>query len=325
MKLTTIGTALTVSGLLFLASCGGGGGSSSPPVTEPDPPTTEPDPTPDPDPQPDPEPEPPVVEPPLSESDRIKATLAERIEASHIVTQNRGGSFQWRPIIQRTSSWERFGRAHVQGRQLRLADLNSGMADESEYRQLESHGGMSLAQGQRSTTRRGEFAGPDEHSWNDELNVVGWLRHSLFHVGEFAAGSTEHAVGPYTSTFSEIYSIGVWSGTNPTSGSATWTGSMAGIDHARRVLGELSHRVRGAATITIDDFSAPSVDVSFTRVVSTSTGEGQADMVWNDLPLTGGTFRGDELVGHFYGPNQEEAGGVFRRDQISGAFGATRQ
>ena len=38
-----------------------------------------------------------------------------------------------------------------------------------------------------------------------------------------------------------------------------------------------------------------------------------------------GAFQANGLDGRFYGPNHEEAGGVFERDRIIGAFSLTRQ
>ena len=38
-----------------------------------------------------------------------------------------------------------------------------------------------------------------------------------------------------------------------------------------------------------------------------------------------GTFRANGLDGRFYGPNHEEAGGVFERNQIAGGFTLVRQ
>ena len=119
-------------------------------------------------------------------------------------------------------------------------------------------------------------------------------------------------------------SLGDATGTNPVSGSATWSGAMTGLDHSTHQYGELTNRVRGDATITIDDFSSSKADVAFTNIRDTATGAHHGDMTWSSLPLTDGTFWGDGLVGHFYGPNHEEVGGVFLRNQISGAFGATR-
>ena len=53
------------------------------------------------------------------------------------------------------------------------------------------------------------------------------------------------------------------------------------------------------------------------------------DMNWEDIPLTSGSFQSgsgsDQISGQFYGPNHEEVGGVFERNQILGAFGAKRE
>ena len=52
-------------------------------------------------------------------------------------------------------------------------------------------------------------------------------------------------------------------------------------------------------------------------------------MTFNGIPLVGGRFRtgsaGDAIEGVFYGPEHQEAGGVFERGRVFGAFGATRQ
>ena len=51
-------------------------------------------------------------------------------------------------------------------------------------------------------------------------------------------------------------------------------------------------------------------------------------MTWGGLTVTNGTFgtdsEGDSIQGQFYGPNHEEVGGIFERDQFVGAFGAGR-
>ena len=96
---------------------------------------------------------------------------------------------------------------------------------------------------------------------------------------------------------------------------------MAGFDLRK---GSHVSRVEGASSITIDDFSQPMVDVSFTNIKNTSSGDRLPDIVWDDVHLSGGTFTEPGLTGQFYGPNHEEVGGVFFRDNISGAFGASR-
>ena len=110
------------------------------------------------------------------------------------------------------------------------------------------------------------------------------------------------------------------SGTSATSlpvalGSATWEGSMVALDSNHEL-------VRGGATLTIADLATPAVDVALTP-------DGHDAMIWDALPVTRGRFSaragaGNYLRGAFYGPEAQEAGGVFERNQLLGAFGATR-
>ena len=98
-------------------------------------------------------------------------------------------------------------------------------------------------------------------------------------------------------------------------GSATWTGDMVGMDSNNRV-------VRGNASIHLEDFGNPSVDVSLRP-------RGYSDMHWYDIPVTSGGFSAryasnSYIKGEFYGPNAEEVGGVFERNRLLGAFGASR-
>ena len=98
-------------------------------------------------------------------------------------------------------------------------------------------------------------------------------------------------------------------------GSATWAGTMVALDSN-------NEPVRGGATLTIDDLSTPAVDVELTP-------EGYSSMTWDALSVTGGRFSarasaGDSIKGAFYGPEAQEVGGVFERNQLLGAFGATR-
>ena len=101
----------------------------------------------------------------------------------------------------------------------------------------------------------------------------------------------------------------------PLTGSATWRGDMAGLDANSRA-------VRGAAEITVADLSDPLADVTLTP-------RARAAMRRESLPVTGGEFserlRPDDCIrGGFYGREAEEAGGVFERGGIVGAFGAER-
>ena len=103
---------------------------------------------------------------------------------------------------------------------------------------------------------------------------------------------------------------------------------MVGADVGSATATERPDLVQGDATVTADLDNAD-VDVAFTRIVNLGTGGARADMTWTGLPLGDGGFgRGsgeDRIEGRFYGPNHEEAGGIFERDRIVGAFGARRQ
>ncbi len=109
-------------------------------------------------------------------------------------------------------------------------------------------------------------------------------------------------------------------GTNPKrlDGGARWSGRMVGKDM-------LSGRVvTGGAVLEIDGFSASRVDVSFTRI--RGSGVVFEDMAWEDVPVVDGAFASDDgsLEGRFYGDRHQEAGGVFERRSVTGAFGVSR-
>lgn len=82
--------------------------------------------------------------------------------------------------------------------------------------------------------------------------------------------------------------------------------------------------------IDIDDFSNPNIDVEFTDIRNLNDGSDTiANLSWIDVPLTAGTFErrlsNNYIEGAFYGTGHEEVGGVFTRNDMVGAFGATRK
>ena len=89
---------------------------------------------------------------------------------------------------------------------------------------------------------------------------------------------------------------------------------MSGVDYGRP-----NQAVTGTATLDIDNFSNPDIDVAFTGISG-----GRADMRWSNLSVRNGAFDGGSIDGKFYGPNAENVGGTFDRNRIIGAFGATR-
>ena len=170
-----------------------------------------------------------------------------------------------------------------------------------------------------------------------EYGTFGVLRGLLCSIEDSCSESSQ---GAGWSLSTRSYSYGQYPGANPTGmGSATWTGVMTGLDVKRfepdDAIGWLFGGVRldettrwlfGDARIDIDDLSNPDVDVSFTGVRDVKAGTARPDMAWNDLSLTNGAFNdGQTISGMFSGPTQQEVGGVFDRDGITGAFGAKRQ
>lgn len=169
------------------------------------------------------------------------------------------------------------------------------------FQQIHGHSDVPLAIGFRDTGSA------------SYLEYGGWLEHSMFYLTVSDLGSGFHA---------DAYSLGVATGTNPVSGSATWTGSVVGVD--THVI-ERGRAFGGKAEINVD-FVDADVDVAFTYFTFHSeVNNWRPDMIWNDLPLNDGEFGSETIHGIFYGPNHEEVGGVFRRDGLVGSFGGARE
>ena len=125
------------------------------------------------------------------------------------------------------------------------------------------------------------------------------------------------------------YSLGISTGENPSAeGSARWEGLMLGRD--LRASASRGQVIRGDADVTVE-FGAAAItaDVAFTDIVNIETGAAQNDMTWRGMVVEDGGFArrnapGDSVSGRFYGPGEEEVGGVFERDGIAGAFGGRR-
>ena len=119
-------------------------------------------------------------------------------------------------------------------------------------------------------------------------------------------------------------------------GGATWTGHMVGVHRPPEApLGERGRVLRGTARVTLADFQAPAVDVMLTpdslpvmtwKAIPVEEGGGFHEewATTADAPWPGPSNRRSYIRGEFYGPNAEEAGGVFERGGIIGAFGARR-
>ena len=169
------------------------------------------------------------------------------------------------------------------------------------YQEIHGLDGVSLAIGYRAT------------SSESYLGYGGWIDYSMFSLAVRSLDDAFHA---------DAYSLGLESGTDPVSGSATWNGPVIGVDTA---VFERGRTFRGFAEVNID-FANADVDVAFTVMRFHLEGNVvRPDITWSDLPLSDGKFGSDSIQGAFYGPNHEEVGGVFSRDGALGAFGGTRE
>ena len=145
-----------------------------------------------------------------------------------------------------------------------------------------------------------------------------WGEHQTFAVTGLeaaAGGSSQIEFG----AISGAISGGRFSESNPVGGmgTATWRGAMIGESGGKFLSGD--------STI-VYDFSASSVDVRMSGIRDWNTPQTYPDLVWEDLDVRNGTFTDVHSIrGSFYGPNHEEAGGVFDRRNITGAFGAKRE
>ena len=280
-----------VCSVVLLAACGGGGGGGGSGPVAVAPPAQPPPQAPPPVQQPQPPPQP----PPADTNAQVRSALSALIASSDTVTEAstiNGEPFGWTPTIQPTPA------------SLELEDLMK--RDGGRFERLADRRGVSMALIQDATA----------------IDFGGWMSHSFFFVNTWNPVGDD-PLRPSESTFTEAYSVGSASGSNPTSGSATWTGTMAGIDENEGAA-TFGNLVRGDAAVTVG-FASASVNVALTGIRDSSTGGSHGDIRWNGVSMRGGAFSSGTLRGRFYGPNHEEVGGIFLRNRISGAFGARRQ
>ena len=146
----------------------------------------------------------------------------------------------------------------------------------------------------------------------------GWLTESAFSVDMLTIND-----GSNESSLLVGVSYGEESDSRPTgSGSITWTGPMIGMYKTGGI-------VQGHTSIRITDTSSNTISlIEFTNNVSITDGTGVEAMSWNNVPIAAnGTFSSTtegDIDGTFYGTTHMEVGGTFNRNNIIGAFGATR-
>ena len=192
--------------------------------------------------------------------------------------------------------------------QVTLDDLTVGDPD---YQAVMTRNGVTLGQ-YRSETKDADGITAQE------VGYGAWLDHNAFSTS--AASYYRGAVSEgYYAVFVAGYSFGDDSGSRPVGGSATWNGVMTGADL------EFQSPVQGDAAVTVD-FARNNAGVAFTNIKDLGTRSSLPSMEWSGLAIgTDGRFGASDIKATFYGPNHEEVGGVFERNEIVGAFGAKRQ
>lgn len=222
--------------------------------------------------------------------------------------------------------------------------------DVADFVFLERRNGVSLAE---ETVVAQETGHPSFRA------LAGWMDHSFFLIETPRRGVSPGGTAP-DHRYYRAYSAGNATGTDPdlSGGSAaTWSGVMWGLLMTNPDQSEPDAFVHGDATMTVlSPQGNPdlTVDVAFTNIRHEATGARIEDLRWRDLPLRSGSFgispvsadaaeisrhpASQGISGRFYGPNHEEAGGLFgRKDvllgahaaagvraEVSGAFGARR-
>ena len=169
---------------------------------------------------------------------------------------------------------------------------------------------------------RSSYRAPEEdEDWSVDYTVYGgWLSENFFGIeqkrwrGRAQYGSVE---GLETLI---AFSTGTESGSNPVTGSAEWNGLVVALDQTAP-----TRAVNGQASLTFD-FADNTLDVGLSNISGPRT---YNDISWKNLTVRDGRFSdgadSNSLSGSFYGSNHEEVGGVFERNQLIGAFGASRQ
>ena len=118
---------------------------------------------------------------------------------------------------------------------------------------------------------------------------------------------------------------------NPVGGPLTWTGGAVAVDYSvitedRVLVGDSELTVylneRLSDYLGRDEYL---VRVDITDLADVASGNPYDDMTWRNIPLRAGGFETFAIKGQFFGPNHEEVGGIFERDEIIGAFGAIRE
>ncbi len=208
--------------------------------------------------------------------------------------------------------------------------------DLSGFELLEPRRGIALASKARTVV--------EEHFSAFYRTYGAWMDHGFFFVETFTTQGDVVFTHYQTAWFGDANHSGPLTSPGDT---ATWSGVMSGVEASSSSgSGAIVH---GDSAVIVSGLAAGvavSVDVAFTNIVNEDTGDGIGNMVWRGLPLQDREFGTDDVLfddgsgyfrdgsfgvgaqgsiyGRLYGPGHEEAGGLFHRNGIAGAFAAKR-
>ena len=185
----------------------------------------------------------------------------------------------------------------------------------SETQSLMTYHNVSLVQGRSRDIEDGIAL--------ETLAYGGWQDYHFFSVEAVFHPDVDN----FDRIFSGSFSIGDASNVNPVSGSGTWRGVMAGTESYYRGEddGPVQRFLQGDAELNlILDYSDLKAEISFTNIRYLDNGDLLDDIGWIRLHVEDGRFGARNIDGYFYGPDHEEAGGIFEKDYIVGAFGLER-
>ena len=164
----------------------------------------------------------------------------------------------------------------------------------------------------------------------------GWLDDGAFFVNETILTVRDERGQPVgLGTVFDASALGVANVASPApvqGMSATWKGMMIGADVSDTVT--RGQFLRGDATLVIDDFANPDIDVVFSVFRDLETGAklaGRAIAPWQNIPLDGSSFGSkptgsdDYIQGRFVGESHAGVVGIFERSEVVGSFGGNRQ
>ena len=199
-----------------------------------------------------------------------------------------------------------------------LAEIQVGVEDRFDLTRFNSQY-TPVMDNRRVTLAEYRAAGRDGSDVYEYQSYGGWLANSAFSVDMLTINggtSNEHSllVG---------ISYGEESGSIPTgTGRASWSGPVVGVNTLSRNV------IQGTVGIIFDFGDTNIHSITIDSIRNLRDGATVGSMVWTEVPLgNDGTFSSTtegDIDGAFYGTGHTEVGGTFNRNNIIGAFGATR-